>query len=121
MIVIIKDLSKAILEQLKKRGYKQNGGYAIRGNPRVLTNGMSAVAVVLPIMVDPTKSIPNQVDKFFKTLMDIIAKNRIQHVVLPGGGDIPIPPDFDVFCKKNGIKVYVISENNLGDMDQMNL
>ncbi len=114
------DVMEVLLKRLKNRGWKQNGGYAIRGNPRVLERYGKLIAVVKPIKIDPFKVLQDEIDKFFRSLIDIINKNGIKNVFLPGGGTIPIPKFFLDFCKENGINIHVVTnENNdqFGDLE----
>ena len=107
------DLMEIILKQLKRKGWKQNGGYAIRGNPRVLEQSGRRIAVVKPLQIDPFKNITEQVEKFFESLIRIIQKNGIKDVFLPGGGTIPIPQFFLDFCKEMGINIHIIDTGNI--------
>lgn len=109
------DLTEIILQRLKKQGWKQNGGYAIFGKVRVLDRSGVKVAVVKPIKIDPFKVIQDQIDKIFKTLTEIILKNGIKDVFLPGGGNIPIPESFKDFCKKNNINIHIVTLDNIED------
>ena len=105
------DISGSFLKRLKYKNWKQNGGYAIRGNPRVLERSGRHIAVVKPITIDP-KKLQEEVDKFFKSLIDIIRKNGIKDVFIPGGGTIPIPQFFLDFCRENGINIHVLTLEN---------
>jgi hypothetical protein len=71
------DLMEILLKRLKRNGWKQNGGYAIRGNPRILERLGIRIAVVKPIQVDPFKDLDDQIEKFFKSLIGIFLKNGI--------------------------------------------
>ena len=44
--MVQKVLMEVLLKQLKIRGWKQNGGYAIRGNTRVLESQGKRIVVV---------------------------------------------------------------------------
>jgi hypothetical protein len=107
------DVMEVLLKRLKNRGWRQNGGYAIRGNPRVLENYGEQIAVVKPIKIDPFKVLQDEIDKFFRSLINIINKNGIKNVFLPGGGTIPIPQFFLDFCKENGINIHVVTNENI--------
>jgi 2-hydroxy-3-keto-5-methylthiopentenyl-1-phosphate phosphatase len=115
------DLMEVLLKRLKNSGWKQNGGYAIKGNPRVLERYGKKIAVVKPIKIDPFKVLQDEIDKFFRSLIDIINKNGIKNVFLPGGGTIPIPQFFLDFCKENGINIHVVTNENIdqfGDLEE---
>jgi hypothetical protein len=107
------DVIEVLLKRLKHGGWKQNGGYAIRGNPRVLERYGTHITVVKPIKIDPYKNLLDEIDKFFKSLIDIIIKNGIKDVFLPGGGTIPIPQFFLDFCRDNGINIHVLTTENI--------
>jgi hypothetical protein len=114
------DVMEVLLKRLKNRGWKQNGGYAIRGNPRVLERYGKQIAVVKPIKIDPFKVLQDEIDKFFRSLIDIINKNGIKNVFLPGGGTIPIPQFFLDFCTENGINIHLVTNANIdqfGDLE----
>ena len=97
------DTIEILLKQLKNRGWRQNGGYAIRGNPRVLERNGKRIVVGKPIKIDPFKILQDEIDNFFRSLINITLKNGVKDVFLPGGGTIPIPQFFLDFCNENGI------------------
>jgi hypothetical protein len=107
------DFTEILLKNLKSKGWRQNGGYAIRGNPRVLERNNKRIAVVKPLKVDPFKILDQEIDIFFKSLISIIQKNGINDVFLPGGGTIPIPQFFLDYCSMNGIKIHIITQENI--------
>ena len=107
------DITEILLKRLKNRGWRQNGGYAIRGNPRVLERMHERIAVVKPIKVDPFKIFQNEIDNFFRSLISILQKNGIKDVFLPGGGTIPIPQFFLDYCRENGINIHIITQENI--------
>jgi hypothetical protein len=113
------DIIEIFLKRLKSRGWKQNGGYAIRGNPRVLDRYGKRIAVVKPIKIDPFKVLQDEIDKFFRSLIDIINKNGIKNVFLPGGGTIPIPQFFLDFCKEHGINIHVVTDENIDQFENI--
>jgi len=113
------DLMEVLLKRLKNQGWKQNGGYAIRGNPRVLERSGKRIAVVKPIKVDPFKVLQTEIDKFFRSLIDIVNKNGIKDVFLPGGGTIPIPQFFLDFCKENSINIHVVTAENIDQFENL--
>jgi hypothetical protein len=115
------DVMDVLLKRLKNSGWKQNGGYAIRGNPRVLERSGKRIAVVKPIKVDPFKIIQDEIDKFFRSLIDIIIKNSIKDVFLPGGGTIPIPQFFLDFCRENGINIHIVTNENIYEFENWQL
>jgi hypothetical protein len=105
------------LKRLKNRGWRQNGGYAILGNPRVLGRKGKQIAVVKPIKIDPYKILQDEIDNFFRSLIKIILKNGIMDVFLPGGGTIPIPQFFLDFCNENGINIHIITNENIDQFE----
>ena len=114
------DVMEVLLKRLKNRGWKQNGGYAIRGNPRVLERYGIQIAVVQPIKIDPFKVLQDEINKFFRSLIGIMNKNGMKNVFLPGGSTIPIPQFFLDFCKENGINIHVVTSENIdqfGDLE----
>lgn len=111
------DTIEILLKRLKSRNWKQNGGYAIRDNPRVLERSSNVIAIVKPIKIEPNKSTFDEIDKFFHTLIRTIVKNKIKNVFLPGGGSIPIPPFFLDYCKEHGIDIHVITNDNLNQFE----
>jgi hypothetical protein len=115
------DVTDVLLKRLKNSGWKQNGGYAILGNPRVLERSGERIAVVKPIKVDPFKIIQDEIDKFFRSLINIIIKNSIKVVFLPGGGTIPIPQFFLDFCRENGINIHIITNENIYEFEKWQL
>jgi len=117
MLILI-DNSEILLNRMKINGWKQNGGYAIRGNPRVLEKGNDRLIVVKPIRIDPFKVLKDEIDKFFESLKRIIGKLKslgksISGVYLPGGGTIPLPKWFRDFCKENGGEILIYSDENV--------
>jgi len=106
------DTIEILLKRFKNRGWRQNGGYAIRGNPRVLECNGIRMAVVKPIKIDPFKILQDEIDNFFRSLINIILKNGIKDVFLPGGGTIPIPQFFLDFCNENGINIHIVTNEN---------
>jgi hypothetical protein len=112
-IMIQIDLMEILLKRLKRKGWQQNPGYAIRGNPRVLERSGKRISVVKPIQIDPFKNLTDQVEKFFKSLIGIILKNGIKDVFLPGGGSIPIPQSFLDFCKEMSINIHILDSENI--------
>jgi len=115
------DLMEILLKRLKRIGWKQNSGYAIRGNPRVLESSEKRIAVVKPIKIDPFKVLQDEIDKFFRLLINIILKNGIKDVFLPGGGTIPIPQFFLDFCRENGINIHIITPENIEQYENSSL
>lgn len=106
------DLMGSFIILRKYEGWKENGGYAIRGNPRVLMRNSQRIAVVKPILIDRKKNIENHITKFFDSLKRILANNSIKDIFFPGGGTIPIPKDFIDFCKLKGITIHFITNDN---------
>ena len=117
MIQIYDDVTDKLLKGFKNRGWMQNGGYAIRDNPRVLESSGVKIAVIMPIKIDPFRGQQVEIDKFFQSLINIILKNGIKDVFLPGGGTIPIPQDFLDFCREHGINIHVITIENIYKFD----
>ena len=115
------DVIEKLLKRLKNKGWKQNGGYAIRGNPRVLERNGRSVAAVKPIKIDPFKILQNEIDKFFRSLVDILNKNGIKNVFLPGGGTIPIPQFFLDYCRENGIDIHIVTTENIDQFEDVEL
>jgi len=111
------DVMDELLKRLKNSGWKQNGGYAIRGNPRVLERSGIRIAVVKPIKVDPFKILEDEIDKFFRSFIDILTKNGIRDLFLPGGGTIPIPQFFLDFCRENGINIHIVTNENMNQFE----
>ncbi len=111
--MIMIDIMEVLLQRLKKSGWKQNGGYAILGNPRVLDRSLSRIAVVKPIKINPYKILQEEIDKFFHSLIGIVIKNGIKHIFLPGGGDIHIPQFFFDFCRDQGINYNIVNSDNI--------
>jgi len=111
------DTIEILLKRLKNRGWRQNGGYAIRGNPRVLERNGIRIAVVKPIKIDPFKILQDEIDNFFRSLINIILKNGIKDVFLPGGGTIPIPQFFLDFCNENGINIHIVTNENVDQFE----
>ena len=112
------DIIETLLKKFKQTGWKQNGGYAIRGNPRVLDRNGKKIAVVKPISIDISKGIQNEIDKFFRSLADIIVRNGIKDLFLPGGGTVPIPPFFIDECRRNGVNIHIVTRENIDDFDR---
>lgn len=117
MLILI-DNSEILLKRMKINGWKQNGGYAIRGNPSVLEKGNDRLIVVKPIRIDPFKVLKDEIDKFFESLKRIIGKlkslgKNISGVYLPGGGTIPLPKWFSDFCKENGVEILIYNDENV--------
>jgi hypothetical protein len=119
--MILIDLMDTFLKRLKKSGWKQNGGYAIQDNPRVLERNGKKIAVIKPIKVDPYKILQDEIDKFFRSLTNIILKNGITDVFLQGGGTIPIPQFFLDFCKENGIKIHIVTNELLDQFENWDI
>ena len=115
------DVIEKLLKRLKNKGWKQNVGYAIRGNPRVLERNGRSVAAVKPIKIDPFKILQNEIDKFFRSLVDILNKNGIKNVFLPGGGTIPIPQFFLDYCRENGIDIHIVTTENIDQFEDVEL
>lgn len=111
------DTIEILLKQLKNRGWRQNGGYAIRGNPRVLERNGKRIVVGKPIKIDPFKILQDEIDNFFRSLINIILKNGVQDVFLPGGGTIPIPQFFLDFCNENGINIHIVTNENVDQFE----
>ena len=117
-IMIQTHVINTLLERLRVKGWKQNGGYAIRGNPRVLGKGGRTIIVVLPVNIDPQEGVNSQVDDFFRSLMKIADKLTSTDVFLPEGGSIPVPPFFIDFCKGLGIKIHYVDIDSLPKYDK---
>lgn len=115
------DVMEVLLKQLKIRGWRENGGYAIRDNPRVLERDGKRVAAVKPIKIDPFKLIQTEIDNFFRYLIDIINKNGIKIVFLAGGGTIPIPDFFLDYCRENGINILMVTNDNIDQYENWEL
>jgi hypothetical protein len=114
-MLIQRDISEILLKRLKRKAWVQKRGYAMRGNPRVLTGRTGCIAVVKPIKIDPFKELQSEIDKFFRSLIEIIKKNGIKSVFLPGGGNVPIPKFFLDFCEEFGIKIIFYTSENIDD------
>ena len=115
------DIIEIFLKRLKNRGWRQNSGYAQRGNPRILERSGKRIAVVKPIKVDPFKILQNEIDIFFRSLINIILKNGIKDVFLPGGGTIPIPQFFLDFCNEHGINIHIVTIENVDQFENWDI
>jgi hypothetical protein len=120
MILVDVDFTQTLLKTLKKSGWKQVGGYSL-GNPKVLERSGKRIAVVRPIRIDPSKVLLDEIDKFFKSLKNIVEKNAIKDVVLPGGGTIPIPQSFLDYCKKHNIHIHILTLENVNELKEFDL
>jgi hypothetical protein len=118
MILVDVDFTQTLLKNLKKSGWKQVGGYSL-GNPKVLERSGKRIAVARPIRIDPSKVLRDEIDKFFKSLKNIVEKNAIKDVFLPGGGTIPLPQFFLDFCKEHNINIHVVTLENVNDFNSL--
>jgi hypothetical protein len=100
-------------KKLKDKGWKQNSGYAQLGNPRVLERNKVRISIIKPIKIDPFKQLGPEIDKFFRSLIKIIEKNRIKDVFYPSGGTIPLPQFFLDYCRENGINIHGVTLDTL--------
>jgi len=60
--------------------------------------------------------LQDEIDNFFCSLINIILKNGIKDVFLPGVGTISIPQFFLDFCKEHGINIYVVTDENIDQL-----
>jgi hypothetical protein len=112
--MIIIDLTQVVLERLRNRGWKENMGYTLKNNPRVLKKDGKRIAVVGALRLKGSSGIADQVDTFFVKMEKILTKhNDIKEVHIQGGGRIPVPPSFIEFCKANGIKISFFDHENI--------
>jgi len=107
------DTMEILLNRLQDKGWVQNWGYTQRGNPRVLEKYGIRIAVIKPIKIDPFKQLGPEIDKFFRSLIKIIEKNRIKDVFYPNGGTIPLPQFFLDYCRENGINIHGVTLDTL--------
>lgn len=112
--MIIIDLTPVVLERLRNSGWKENMGYTLKNNPRILEKDGKRIAVVGVLSLKGSLSIKDQVETFFKKMEKILTKNTdIKEVHIYGGGTIPIPPTFIDYCNTNGIKISFFDHENI--------
>lgn len=112
------DTMEILLNRLQDKGFVQNRGYTQRGNPRVLERNGIRIAVIKPIKIDSFKGLGTEVDKFFRSLIEILQKNRIKDVFYPSGGTIPLPQFFLDFCRENGINIHGVTLDTLDQAEK---
>jgi len=74
------------------------------------------IALVLPLDIDPRNPIQTQVDTLFQNLITALNKNKVTDIYFQGGGTIPIPDFFRNFCRENGIKIHIVTDENFTEI-----
>ena len=111
------DLMKPLIKKLGKQGWKRRqGDLNPASNPIVLRNRHQSVILTTSIPCDPEKEIQNEVDDYFRGVIERIKRDAsIKIVFLPGGGTIPVPQFFVDFCKEVDIEIRIIDGENYRD------
>lgn len=98
----------SLLNRLKERSWRpdKRKDFYNRSN--------RTIVLVQEILVDASVDLMPQVEGFFDKMLEDMksARNPITDVLLPGGGDIPIPDFFRQYCEQNGIGVHAVHEEN---------
>ncbi len=118
------DFSYDFVRRLITGGWEDSFHHRMKGNTRILRKGKKVVAVVLPLRLPDGKyreigmdvDYKAEAEKFFRKLFDVLTKNAVNDVFLPGGGDVEIPEWFKNQCMKAGIRIHVLKYDNIGKM-----
>jgi len=118
------DFSYDFVRRLILEGWEDSYHHRVKGNTRILKKGEKVVAVVLPLRLPDGKSreigigidYKAEVERFFRKLLDVLTKNAVDDVYLPGGGDVEIPKWFKDQCTEAGIRIHVLRIDNIGKM-----
>lgn len=104
---------KSILNRLKDRGWKS---IPFRGytNPDVvfLKRLNQTIIGVQNINIDASGNIMPQIEVFFSRLIELIKRTNTKIILLPGGGDVPIPDFFTESCEQYNIEIHLITIEN---------
>jgi 2-hydroxy-3-keto-5-methylthiopentenyl-1-phosphate phosphatase len=105
---------RTFLNRLRDRGWRN---VSVRGytdkDYQVLRRINKSIVCVEHINVDVTVDIRPQIDELFKNLIEIVERSKSEKIILPGGGDIPIPDFFKEYCRLNYLQIEIISVESI--------
>lgn len=86
---------------------------------QVLQKGEKVIVAVEQIQLDGNFDFRQQIEALFKHLIEIIRRSGANEIFLPGGGEITLPDFFEEYCRRHGIKIHLISEENIEKYSRM--
>jgi hypothetical protein len=105
------DRAKQLVDELSKRGWWRLGHQTFDSYPYYMCNKY-AISITQNIRLNPSKSIDENIDRYFKRAMSRIAKYGVRKFIVFGGGSgIPIPQYFIDYCKQNGVQIELVSDD----------
>lgn len=107
-------LRDLLLQRLRHRGWRQNQGYAARGNPRVLNKVLGrAIAVVSTPTPAGGEDPAVCSEAFFLRMQGIIRRNGIYRIYLLEPLGDTLPEDFRAFCASGRIDLVRVSPDTI--------
>lgn len=111
------DKARQLVDKLLDRGWRRLGHKTFDNHPYYV-EGPYAIAVGQNIRLNPTKTVQENIDSYFKRMMSRMIKYGVKKFIVFGSvKGIPLPKYFEDFCIQNGIEI--IFESDEDEMDEI--
>jgi hypothetical protein len=113
---------RSFINRLRDAGWKNiNVRRHTSLDNQALKRGEKTIVCIEQIQLDGSLDFNPQIEGLFKHLIELIRRSGSHDIFLPGGGEIPIPDFFIEYCKNNGIKIHIISVENIDEYNRIDL
>ena len=116
------NIMRSFINRLRDAGWKNiNVRRHTSLDNQVLKRGEKTIVCIEQIQLDGSLDFRPQVEGLFKHLIELIRRSGSHDIFLPGGGEITIPSFFEKYCRDNGIKIHIISRENIDEYNKIEL
>lgn len=116
------NIMRGFINRLRDAGWKNiNVRRHTSLDNQVLKRGEKTIVCIEQIQLDGSLDFSPQIEGLFKHFIELIRRSRSLDIFLPGGGEIPIPSFFEKYCRDNGIKIHIISRENIDEYNRIKL
>ena len=116
------NIMRSFINRLRDAGWKNiNVRRHTSLDNQVLKRGEKAIVCIEQIQLDGSLDLSPQIEGLFKHFIELIRRSGSHDIFLPGGGEIPIPSFFEKYCRDNGIKIHIISRENIDEYNRIKL
>ena len=116
------NIMRSFINRLRDAGWKNiNVRSHTSLDNQVLKRGEKNIVCIEQIQLDGSLDLKPQIEGLFNHFKELIRRSGSHDIFLPGGGEIPIPGFFEEYCRNNGIKIHLISLENIDEYNRIEL
>lgn len=116
------NIMRSFINRLRDAGWKNiNVRSHTSLDNQVLKRGEKTIVCIEQIQLDGSLDFKPQIEGLFNHFKELIRRSGSHDIFLHGGGEIPIPDFFEEYCRNNGIKIHLISFENIDEYNRIEL